>query len=210
MRHAIRLLAALFLVLGIESALAGDRAWYVGVGFGDVAAAYEISDFDDGSISAGLVDNSDSAWKIYAGYEFNSHFAIEVGFADLHNDVDEKTTFSGISDGTGSRFDSLSGGGVTVDIDDISGYFVTAIGSLPVTSRFELKAKTGVVVWRADQTIVDLNRRSVSLDGTDALVGMGLGYRFDTGIGIRGEVERYFNLGAANQTVATLSISFHF
>ena len=210
MRHANILLTVFSLSLGVDSAIADDGGWYIGIGLGDVTANYKITDFDDSSISEGLADNSDSAWKIFGGYEINGYFAIEVGFADLHNDTDKRTTFSGISNGTGSRYLSLPGGAVSVDIDDINGYFVAAMGSLPLTSRFELRAKAGAVAWDAVQTTVDLDRRDLTLDGTDALIGVGMEYRFDNGIGIRGEAERYFNVGATDQNVAALSISYHF
>jgi opacity protein-like surface antigen len=131
MRHANIALTVVSLLFGVDSATADNAGWYLGVGIGDVAANYKVADFADGSVTEGVVDNSDSAWKIFGGYEINRHLAIEVGFADLHNDADNRTTFSGISNGTGSRYVSLPGGEVSVDIDDISGYFIMAIGSLP-------------------------------------------------------------------------------
>jgi len=210
MRHAINLLAIFSLSFGVDTAIAEDGGWYIGIGFGDVTASYEMIDFDDGSVTEGVVDNSDSAWKIFGGYEINRHFAIELGFADLHNDADNRTTFSGISNGTGSRYVSLPGGEVSVDIDDISGYFIAATGSLPLTSRLGVNAKVGAIVWDAQQTMVDLEQRTHALEGTDALIGIGVEYRFDNGIGIRGEAERYFNMGATDQDVATLSISYRF
>jgi len=210
MRQSILLLTALSLLLGSVIANAGERGWYIGIGLGEIRANYEIADFDDGSVSAGLVDNSDSAWKVFGGYQINRYLAIEVGFSDLHNDVDKRTTFSGISNGTGSRFVSLPGGAVSVDINDITGHFVAALGSLPLTRRFDLVAKAGAISWDAQQTTVDLNQRTHTLNGTDALFGLGIEYRFDNGIEIRGEVERYFNVGATDQNVAALSISYKF
>ena len=210
MRHAITFLAVFSLSFGVSPAIADDGAWYAGIGIGDVSASYEIPNFDDGSISEGVADNSDSSWKIFGGYKINRHFAIEVGFADLHNDTDKKTTFSGVSNGSGSRYVSLPDGTVSVDITDITSYFVAAIGSLPLTSRFDLSAKAGAVFWGARQTTIDLDQRSHTLNGTDALIGLGMEYRFDNGIGIRGEVERYFNMGATDQDVVALSILYNF
>jgi len=210
MRHTINFLAVFSLSFGVDSAIAEDGGWHIGIGFGDVTAGYEMTDFADGSVTEGVVDNSDSAWKIFGGYEINRHLAIEVGFADLHNDADNRTTFSGISNGTGSRYVSLPGGEVSVDIDDISGYFITAIGSLPLTSRLGVSAKVGAVVWDAQQTTVDLEQRAHTLEGTDALIGIGLEYRFDNGIGIHGEAERYFDMGGTDQESVGFSISYHF
>ena len=210
MRHAINLLAVFSLSFGVDTAIAEEGGWYIGIGFGDVTAGYEMTDFADGSVTEGVVDNSDSAWKIFGGYEINRHFAIEAGFADLHNDADNRMTFSGTSNGTGSRYVSLPGGDVSVDIDDVSGYFIVAKASLPLTSRSNLMAKAGAVVWDAQQTTVDLGQRTAALNGTDAHIGIGVEYRFDNGIGIRGEAERYLNMGGTDQDVTALSISYHF
>lgn len=210
MRQLISFLTALSLLLGSGVVNADDHRWYIGIGLGDVRANHKIADFDDGSVSEGLVDNSDSAWKVFGGYEISRHLAIEVGYSDLHNDADMRTTFSGVSNGTGSRFVSLPGGAVSVDIDDIRGYFLAATGSLPLTDRFDLRAKLGAISWDARQTTIDVNQRTQSLNGTDALIGLGMGYRFEGGIEIRGEVERYFDVGAADQQVTALSFSYHF
>ena len=210
MRKLISFLTALSLLFGSGVVNAGEHGWYVGIGLGDVRANYEIADYDDGSVSAGLVDNSDSAWKVFGGYESNRYLAIEVGYSDLHNDADKRTTFSGISNGTGSRFVSLPGGAVSVDIDDISGYFLAATGSLPLTDRFDLRAKLGAISWDARQTTIDLNQRTQIVNGTDAFIGFEMGLRFGSGIEIRGEVERYLNVSATEHTVAALSILFRF
>ena len=210
MRQLISSLTALSLLLGSGVVNGDDRGWYIGIGLGDVRANYKIADFDDGSVSEGLVDNSDSAWKVYGGYEINRYLAIEVGYSDLHNDADKRTTFSGISNGTGSRLVSFPGGVVSVDVDDISGYFIAVIGSQPLTNRFDLSAKAGAISWDARQTTVDLDQSTEARNGTDVLIGFGMEYRFDNGIGIRGEVERYFDLGAAEQNATALSISYHF
>ena len=99
---------------------------------------------------------------------------------------------------------------MSVDIDDTTGYFIAVIGSLPMTDRLDLMAKGGVIAWRAQQTTLDLDQRDLTLDGMDTLVGIGMEYRLDNGIGVRGEAERYFNMGATNQDVVALSIVYNF
>ena len=208
--RAFMLLASACLSLAVDTALADDTGWYGGAGFGAVAASYKAADFDDGSISDARVDDTDTAWKLFGGYQFNRYFAVEGGYADLHNDPDKKTTFAGVSDGTGTGFMSLPDGPVSVDINNIAGFFAAAVGSLPLTDRFALSGKVGLICWEAEQTTLDLGQRNANLDGIDALIGVGAEYRFDNGIAIRSEAERYFNTGDTNQDVISLSVLYRF
>lgn len=208
--HALVLLATTCLALTAHSAMANDAGWYVGSGFGMVAAGYKAADFDDGSTSQTRIDDDDTAWKLFGGYRFNQHLAVEGGYVDLHNDTDKKTTFSAVSDGTGGNFASLPDGPVSVDIDDVTGFVAAAVGSYPLTKRFVVSGKLGVVAWEAEQATLDLRQREASLDGRDALVGIVAEYRFDNGIAIRGEAERYFDVGKTNQDVVSVSLLYQF
>ncbi|MGI9295319.1 MAG: outer membrane beta-barrel protein [Pseudomonadales bacterium] len=208
--HTLVLLATACLALAVDSAMADDAGWYLGSGFGVVAADYKAADFDDGSTSQTRIDDDDTAWKLFAGYRFNRYLAVEGGYVDLHNEFDEKTTFSAVSDGTGGNFASLPNGPVSVDIDEITGFATAAVGSYPLTNRFVVSGKLGAVFWEAEQTALDLQQREASLDGTDALVGIGAEYRFDNGIAIRGEAERYFDVGETDQDVVSVSVLYQF
>lgn len=208
--HALVLLATACLALTAHSAMANDAGWYVGSGFGVVAAGYKAADFDDGSTSQTRIDDNDTAWKLFGGYRFNRYLAVEGAYVDLHNEFDEKTTFSAVSDGAGSQFVSLPGGPVSVDIDEITGFVAAAVGSYPLTNCFVVSGKLGVVAWEAEQTTLDLRQREASLDGTDALVGIVAEYRFHNGIAIRGEAERYFDVGETDQDVVSVSLLYQF
>lgn len=204
------ILTILLMLSTVTTAAAADSGWYLGVGYGDVTGNYEAADFDDGSVSNGAIDNSDSAWKVFGGYAFGHHLAVELGYVDLHNDVDNEVTFAGTSDGTSDRFDSLPGGVVSVDIDRVTGIFAVAIGSLPLSKHFSINTKGGAVFWEARQTTMDLGRRDVVVKGEDAIVGVAAEYRFNNGFAIRGEVERYFDMGATDLDVAALSVLIRF
>ena len=208
--RAFILFARACLSLVVDTAIADDAAWYVGAGYGRLASGYRAADFDDGSISDTRVDDTDTAWKLFGGYRFNRYLAVEGGYADLQNNPDKKTTFAGVSDGTGSHFVSLPDGPVSVDIDDVTGFFAAAVGTYSLTDRFGLTGKVGVVCWEAKQITLDLGRRETILDGMDALIGVGAEYQFDSCIAIRGEAERYFDMGDTDQDVVTLSVLYRF
>ena len=84
MRHAINFLAVFSLSVGVDSAIAEDGGWYIGIGFGDVTAGYEMTDFADGSVTEGVVDNSDSSTD--AGKP--RHRTTKPGILELYRNAD--------------------------------------------------------------------------------------------------------------------------
>ena len=86
-RRSSRILTTLFILPAATSAAADDRGWYLGIGYGDAIANYEVADFDDGSVSNGVIDNSDSAWKVFGGYAFDHHFAVELGYSSSKSSI---------------------------------------------------------------------------------------------------------------------------
>ena len=210
MCHTQQIAAVIGLMLIAGVTEAANDGWYVGAGIGAVSSNYNVANFDDGSIGSSSIDNSDSAWKLFTGYALNPQFAIEASYADLHNDTDRTTTFSGTSDGTGGRYESLPGGRVSVDIDDVTALVLEVIGSLPLTSRLSVHAYAGIVRWTAQQTTIDLRRRNVDLDGTGTIFGAGLEYRFVSRIAIRNDIGRYSDVGFTDDNVITTSVLLRF
>jgi OOP family OmpA-OmpF porin len=56
--------------------LAQDTGFYVGGALGQTS-------FDVDCTGTTSCDDKDSSWKIFGGYQFNKHFALEFGYADL-------------------------------------------------------------------------------------------------------------------------------
>ena len=50
--------------------------WYIGGAFGQTEVALDCA-------GTTACDDSDSGWKIFAGYQFNRNFAVELGYGDL-------------------------------------------------------------------------------------------------------------------------------
>jgi hypothetical protein len=172
---------------------------------------FSVDDFDDGSIMSGRVDDDNSLWKLLGGYRLNQYVSVEAGYVDLSNDVDNETTFAGISNGSGERFVSFPNSAVSVDIDDIKGPFMALVGHYPVLDQFLFTAKAGILFWQADEITRDLNgARKLNLDGTDALLGIGLQYEFANRISIRGEYENYLDVAGADHKVIGFSVLYFF
>jgi len=213
---------ALVLVLitfGITAAIpvhANDKVWYVGTsGLGKVTVDRNVSDFDDGSIISGRVDDKDSGWKLFGGYRITKHFFMEIGRADLNNDQDSETTFTGQSDGTGSRY---AAGKVTVDNDEPIAYYLAAVGRLPLPlgpapydDRLALIGKVGMTSWEASQTTIDASGKiERNIDGTDVITGLALEYKWPNGFGIRSEWEFFKGIVDEDYEIHSAGITYDF
>jgi len=112
-------------------------------------------------------DDHDTAFSLFGGYQFHRNFALEAGFTDfgdLRPDVP----------------------GADLSVDSVS---LTAVGILPFNDRFSGYAKAGVQRWNLDHAIPGLTGTSKD-DGTDPVYGLGLQYRFNDQVALRGEYTR--------------------
>ena len=153
----------------MKSAVTGpDSGWYAGGSLGQ-------SKGDCGSGFAGSsCDDSDTAFKIFGGYQFNKYLGAELGYAALG---DVKATFPT--------------GDVTVEA---KAWDVMAVGTFPVADRFNVFGKLG---WfRADSDASGLASGSDSSSGLTYAIGAG--YDFTRNFGLRAEWQRYTDVGGNN------------
>lgn len=197
------------LVIATSQAWGAEKGWMIGGGQGEADYHAGVADFDDGSIVSGGTDGHELGWKLFVGYRFNKFFAVEVGRVDLQNDFDTPT-FEGISDGTGSFFNSLPDGPVSVNSSP-KGVFAEVVGSLPLAKGVYLLGKVGVFDWVNEITVSDLsgqtNRRETDID---PVVGVGLEYRFEFGLAVRAEYEVFTGVSDEDIDLATAGISYSF
>jgi len=172
--------------------------WYVGAGIG-----YSRVSIDDIAPIAGTTftqskDESDTGWKIFAGYHFNPNFAVEAGYVDLGK-FNQTANFTAPTTLT-----------VSEDIE-ASGPFVDLIGVLPVNDSFSVYARGGAI-YASSKTTVNISGASPALaaalaaagatsDSSDDVrgeAGLGAQFDFNRNFGVRGEWERYFSLGTNN------------
>lgn len=166
-----RSLAALMLCALAGSASAED-GFYIGGGAGQ--ASVDESQYDD----------EDTALSVFGGYQFNRHFAIEGGYADLGE----------IEPGEGAA---------TLEADS---FHVAAVGMLPVTDAFAFYGKAGLHRWDADTGLALLNGED---SGTDPVYGIGAQYRFNERFALRVDLSR-FRMEDVDVDVAQLQARFDF
>lgn len=153
-------------------ALAQSSGVYLGGGIGQSKARDGCGAL--GGIGfTGSCDDTDTAWKIFGGYQINPNFAIEAGYVDL------------------GKF-RASGLGLTAE-SKAKTWLLDAVGILPLANNFSVLGKAGLHRWDADTRVV--SGASASDKGTDFTFGFGAGYEFNPNLGLRLEWERFQKVG---------------
>ncbi|WNK19722.1 outer membrane beta-barrel protein [Halomonas piscis] len=167
-----RLLAAAVTALMATTAAAQSHVYnpdegpYLGAGIGHAKMDNDIlNDLDRWGAST---DDSDTAYKLFAGYQFNPHFAVEAGYVDFG----EFTASSRYANGTMKA----------------DGFTAALVGKLPIEGGFGVYGKLGMIAWDGERSSTLTAKESE--DGTDPFYGAGLEYVVDQ-IVMRAEFERY-------------------
>ncbi|MFQ6024688.1 MAG: porin family protein, partial [Acidiferrobacterales bacterium] len=151
-------------------ATAQDNRWYVGGGFGK-------SDDD-------ALDDEDDGLKVFGGFQFHKHVAVEAAFVDL------------------GEFDIISPmfGPGTLEQDGVA---IQAVGLWPLGERWLVFGKAGVFSW-------DVEAFGLSDDGSDATFGVGGAYDFGNKWAVRAEWERFEDVSGGDVDLISASFVYRF
>lgn len=145
-----------------------DSGWYVGGSVGQSKI-----DCDTSGIPGASCDDSDTAFRIFGGYQFNKNFAAELGY----NEFGEA---------------KASAGGVSVT-GEAKGFDLVAVGILPLNEKFSVFGKLG---WHMSDVDVSSNVGvSESESNSDFTYGIGLQYNFSRNLGVRAEYQQFKKVG---------------
>ena len=120
-------------------------------------------------------DDKSTGWKIFGGVQINKHFAIE---------------------GTYINWGELKGSGTLIGVPvsisgDATSFGVAAVGILPISERFSLFGKAGVLMTTVSATIAGGGvSASDDDDDTELHLGVGAMFHLTDRWSIRGEWER--------------------
>jgi OOP family OmpA-OmpF porin len=152
--------------------------WYIGIGIGQ--SKYRGA--CDGLSGPGITcDETDTAGKILGGYQLSRNFALEAAYADLGQ----------------AKATSAGSGSVTIGT---KGFEFAGIGMLPLGERFSLLAKAGLFHWKVDAKDGTGLVGSANASGTDLTFGFGVKFDFTKDFAVRGEWQRYKDVGDSNTT----------
>lgn len=158
-------------VLGLSgAALAAteDRGFYFGTGAGE-AEAKDAEDF-------GLRDDTETAFRLFGGYEFSRYLAAEVGYVDFGH-------YSG-------SIPTIEGPARTrIGLD---GFSVGLRPQLELGRNWFVQAQLGAFIWDAD-AVVDgaIGRFRETDNGKDPYWGIGVGRSFAGTWRLSGEWTRF-------------------
>ena len=177
--RAIPLVTLLLAGLVLSGPARADDAtgFYLGGSFGQ-------SDFKDACEGLNNCDDSDTAWKAFAGYSFNQYFGVEGGYIDFGeasvNDV--------------SLTASAEAWGITAH----------AVGSIPIWQGLSLIGRLGAVFWDSEVsgTIGGIPAEA-SDDGISLAAGVGVQWMFGRNFGLRAEYELFDGIGDDSTTGET-------
>ena len=131
-------------------------------------------------------DDEDTAFSVFGGYQFNRWFGLEGGYADLGK---------------------LETSGIGRDIE-ASSVYLTAVGTVPFTDTFSGYAKAGFQRWDLDTALPGVTGTTDD-NGTDPVYGVGLQYRLNDKVALRGEYSR-FEVEDADLDLAQLQVRYDF
>lgn len=182
-RIALHGLALLGLLASTTAVAQTESGFYVGAGIGEATIEIDDTGFDD----------SDTAFKVFGGYDINRFFAVEAAYFDGGTAEQELAGMSFV-------------GSTEVDT---SGFDLAALGRLPINDVFSVHAKIGIASYDVDTTIRVSSRfgQSVTkenISDEDVLFGFGAAFDIGASFGLRAEYE---TVEASDGDFTLLSIS---
>lgn len=185
---AVILPAAFLAISAPAAAQQSDMGFYIG-------GAYGMSSFDidTAGITNPSVDDSDSGFKIFGGYQFSRNWGVEVGYVDF---------------GKAGIRGSILGTPFNGDLG-VTALTVAGTGTMPMNESFSLLGKVGIWNWDAKASVAALGTVGTASDsGTDLFFGVGLRYNLSKNLGLQLEVEQYS--GDDSITYTSLGLRYKF
>lgn len=161
------------------AAAAQDKGFYIGGSFGNSKLNDFCGDLDAVAASVGgtlsSCDDKDSTWKIFAGYRVSRNVAIEGTYIDFGEITADGSSF-------GVPFRARA---------DATGFGAAIVGIAPLSERFSLFGKFGLLVTEGDVFSTGAGG-TFSDSGSDSGLHFGVGAMFDVtpAFAIRAEWER--------------------
>lgn len=143
------------------------------IGFNAGQATHKV---DDAGFTVVSHDETQTAYKLYGGYNFNKYFGVEAGYTDF---------------GKSKNVYRVSGTNVSLDYK-AQAIYAAAVGTLPLSDQFSLFGKLGVTANHASSTAsAGSVSAQVSGNKSSALIGVGAAYNVTKNVAVALEYEDY-------------------
>jgi OOP family OmpA-OmpF porin len=162
-----------------------DSGWLVGASIGQSKIKLDCP-------AGASCDNTDTALRVFGGYDFNKNFGAELGYADLG-----KVTVSAL--------------GLSGDVK-ATAWDVMAVGRLPLAGdKFALYGKLG---WYFADSKGSGSIGGGSESNNDFTYALGGQYNLNKNLGIRAEWQQYKSVGGdssnGNVDVMSIGVAYRF
>jgi hypothetical protein len=216
MRAAIIAFIAVAGSAAVAPVHAGELGVYAGVSYAMVKKDSTRSVFENEALAVDELvlfvpqsttasfDSEDSSYGFVVGWRMSDHLAFEGGYMDLgdvsYRQHNEGTYFSAADPPNPPRAGTLQ-----QNIDSgTSGIQLSALGILPLSYRWEVYAKGGVLISNSTESVFLANdlgqttRFRVTQSGFDLLAGAGISFSIADIYSVRLEYVRVFDAGDAD------------
>ena len=184
--------------------------FYGGVGVGEASSKIDYNKMSQNLIGSNVsivnvgTNQQDASYKIFGGFQFNTYLGLEAGYFNL----------GAFKFNTNTNPAGLINGDVKID-----GFNIDLVGTLPITSKFSILGRGGLIDARTRDTFSSSGSAVIATNNAqskqgDYSAGFGAVYKFSDFVSARAELERYrINDGLgykANVNLASLSLIFPF
>lgn len=178
--------------------------WYAGIGGGPSKTNAEAADIhpnlaSDHAPSSTSVDDKDTGWKVFLGYQLNRNLAGEFSYTQLGKyTLDANITLPGV--------------GTLRDTVEPEAYCLSAVGSSNQVNSFSFFGRLGICRWddnfKGEHTISGtVTPEASSSSGSAPVGGLGISYKINPNFSARAEWERYFNVIHDNKDADLFSVN---
>jgi OOP family OmpA-OmpF porin len=138
-----------------------------------------------------VLDQTQTAFKMFGGYNFNRFIGMELSYVDLGNNY---TDYYGTS---------FTQDGLSYEI----------VLNLPVSPTIDLFAKYGLYSWTVSSNYYYYNGYNYyysSTSGTNDDYGFGISAQIAPRLWVRGEYQKYMDVAGGDVSMVSASIAYHF
>lgn len=166
------------------------KGFYAGISAGQ--SKFKGACDSDSGVAVSNCKDTDTAWKIFGGYQFTPNLAVELGYNDFGRISGDATVSLG-----GSTF----AGNAKIEA---TAFELTGVGMLPLGHQFSVYGKLGVYYAEtkasANVTMTTppfaSGSSSQSDNNTNLTFGLGARYDFTKNIAVRAEWQRFSKVGS--------------
>lgn len=228
--------AAAILAIPVVCSQAAELGFYVGGSYGNGSKTIDKSSYDQFALgvynafgfvpgnnvgdNVSSIDTENPGYGFVAGYRLNNHLAVEGGYMDLGKFRYQARSNGGFLDPDDSTA-PLAPGVLGLSANSkTAGFALTALGILPLSYRWEVYGRAGVLFGTNELTLfltdgVGSFKDTFNGSSTDLLAGAGAGFTFAEIYTLRGEYQRVFDagddtVGEGDQDLVTLGVTVRF